>query len=121
MLSFMKSRPKELKGLKKDFALNNYYLDVYVVDSVMYIRENLNKEWYTYPLNERSAIEFKNNFSEAYRFAFLQNKKVILYGQGDKIQVETFEVFPLELGIELYKQGFFESVGYVENVLKEIQ
>lgn len=120
MLSFKKSRPKELKGLKKDFRLSGYDLDVYVVDRLMYVRDSNTKKWWIYPLQERSAIEFKNNFSEAYRVAFLQGD-VFLIGLSNYAPIWTFEVFPFEFGIELYKQGFLESVGYVENILKEVQ
>lgn len=119
MLSFKKSRPKELKGLKKDFRFEKYFLDVYVVDRVMYVRDSYTQKWWIYPLQERSAIEFKNNFSEAYKVAFLQGD-VLIISRSTYAQTMTFEVFPFEFGIELYKQGFLESVGYVENVLKDI-
>lgn len=120
MLSFKKSRPKELKGLKKDFRFEKYFLDVYVVDRVMYVRDSNTQKWWIYPLHERSAIEFKENFSEAYRVAFLQGNALLIGGFSSNIQTTTFEVFPFEFGIELYKQGFLESVGYVKNVLKDI-
>ena len=119
MLSFKKSRPRELKGLKKDFRFEKYSLDVYVVDRVMYVRDPNTQKWWIYPLHEKSAIEFKESFSEAYRVAYLQGD-VLLIGLGSNAPIWTFEVFPFEFGIELYKQGFFESVGYVKNVLKDI-
>lgn len=119
MLSFKKSRPKELKGLKKDFRFEKYFLDVYVVDRVMYVRDPNTQKWWIYPLQERSAIEFKENFSEAYKVAFLQGD-VLIISRSTYAQTMTFEVFPFEFGIELYKQGFLESVGYVENILKDI-
>lgn len=121
MLSFKKSRPKELKGLKKDFRFEKYFLDVYVVDRVMYVRDPNTQKWWIYPLQERSAIEFKNNFSEAYRVAFLQGDVLLIGALSNNIEILTFEVFPYEFGIELYRQGFLESVGYVENVMKEVE
>ena len=111
----IKSRHKELKGLKPTFKLSSWYTDVYVLGNTLYIRQaDMYSAWLVYKLKENNCTDLHKSLGYILSVCWASN--------GELIRANTKKgAYGLawEIAFELRKLGYLEFI-YPQIILKDI-
>lgn len=112
----LKTRPKELKGLKCDIRLKDDFVDVYILDSKLYIRfGELYSAWLVYELDNSSCITFRDKLGYIIANAQASNGELYrAYYEKDAYRLAW------DIAVALKFKGYLQFTGFQQNILKDI-